>query len=590
MGYAIISKLRVACQGLGPEPRGEGEFLVVESKLREDQTFGVVGGFVLLVGYVPWQFSMPDAGKGYEVAWKKLLDSDGFAAPFGPTTVERRDPMFVLKKTCCWWSGQSWPYATSQTLKALANLLQEYEQTVVAPADYVKLLQVFAKTHRKNGKPYLAEACHPDSRSFDGHDSYNHSEHYFHSSFNDLVITGLIGLHPRDDDVLQVKPLAPAEWAYFAIDSVPYRGRLISVVWDRDGSRYKRGKGFKLFADGKEIAASSMLGPLSATLPPVSQGGKSPTCLMNFAANNDGAYFPRVTTSFSNPTTSPAKLIDGNYWYHRDPPNRFTFEGSPNASDHIVIDFGMNRSIHTIKLYCLDDGTGILPPERIELERWDGQAWQAIPGQSRSPEKPTGRRENVIQFPTTAMEKVRAVLHHAVGGKSGLTEFEAWGDGERPVSAAPHPAGNLAYNPGDKPFLKASASYSDRFGGKPALAIDGIVNFLPSPTNRWTSYESPNTTDWLEVDFGAEKAFRRVELAIYDDRGGVQPPVSYEVEYWNGNAWRAVTNAMESPDRPTGSQFNEVSFDRVKGSKVRIVFTHAGKARSGVSEILVWND
>src|SRR4051812_17523887 len=102
-----------------------------------------------LIGYVPWQFGMPDAGKGYEVAWKKLMDKDGFAARFGPTTVERNDPMFLLKKTCCWWSGQSWPYATSQTLKALANVLQGYEQDAVTKADYLKLLTTFAKTHRK---------------------------------------------------------------------------------------------------------------------------------------------------------------------------------------------------------------------------------------------------------------------------------------------------------------------------------------------------------------------------------------------------------------------------------------------------------
>jgi len=29
--------------------------------------------------------------------------------------------MFHLSPTCCWWSGQSWPYATTQTLKALAK-------------------------------------------------------------------------------------------------------------------------------------------------------------------------------------------------------------------------------------------------------------------------------------------------------------------------------------------------------------------------------------------------------------------------------------------------------------------------------------
>jgi hypothetical protein len=543
-----------------------------------------------LIGYVPWQFDMPDRDKGYEVAWKKLTDKDGFAAAFGPTTVERKDPMFLLKTSCCWWSGQSWPYATSQTLKALANVLQNYEQDSVANADYLKLLTTFAKTHRKNGKPYLAEACHPDTGSFDGHDGYNHSEHYFHSSFNDLVITGLVGLTPRDDDTLDVKPLAPADWAYFALDNVPYRGHLVSVVWDRDGTRYKVGKGLRLFADGKEIAASEKLAPLSAKLPAGAKAERPTAVPANFAVNNDGTYYPRVLASYSNPRTPPSKLIDGNYWYHRDPPNRWTCDGSPNATDSVAVEFGVARSIHTAKLYFLDDTLGIVPPTRFDLEYWDGKAWQMIPTQTRAPEQPTGRRANVVRFPAVSTDKVRAVLRHADGGKSGLTELELWGDAKLPLDPAPHPAGNIAYNPGDRPFPKASASYADRFGGKPALAIDGKTNFLPTPTNRWTSYESPNATDWLEVDFGAEKAFARIELAIYDDRGGVQPPTKYEVEYWDGKAWRAVAAAKSSPEKPTGSQFNEVRFDRVKASKVRVVFTHDGRARSGVSEILIWNE
>jgi hypothetical protein len=196
----------------------------------------------------------------------------------------------------------------------------------------------------------------------------------------------------------------------------------------------------------------------------------------------------------------------------------------------------------------------------------------------------------VIRFPELTTEKVRAVLHHAEGGRSGLTEFEVWGDAKLPLAEPPHPAGNLAYNPGDKPFPKATASHADRFGGKPMRAIDGKTNFLPSPMNRWTSYESPNETDWLEVDFGSEKEFTRIELAIYDDRGGVQPPSKYEVEFWDGKRWQPVANAKKVPEKPTGSQFNEVRFDRVNASKVRVVFTHAGKARSGVSEVLVWNE
>jgi hypothetical protein len=39
-----------------------------------------------LHGYTPWYFNLPDKGKGYELAWKQLMDPKGFFAPFGPTT------------------------------------------------------------------------------------------------------------------------------------------------------------------------------------------------------------------------------------------------------------------------------------------------------------------------------------------------------------------------------------------------------------------------------------------------------------------------------------------------------------------------
>ncbi|HVK14427.1 MAG TPA: discoidin domain-containing protein [Gemmataceae bacterium] len=535
-----------------------------------------------LIGYVPWQFSMPDAGKGYEVAWKKLGDKDGFAAPFGPTTVERNDPMFALKPTCCWWSGQSWPYATAQTLKAMANLLQEYQQTVVTPADYVALLRTFARTHRKDGKPYLAEAAHPDTGSFAGHDSYNHSEHYFHSSFCDLVITGLVGLRPRDDDTLEVKSLAPADWPYFALFDVPYRGHRIAVVWDRDGSRYNLGKGLKLLADGKVLAAADTLGPLTSKLPPARVDPRAKP-RANYAVNNDGTYFPRARTSFG----APAKLTDGNYWYHVSPPNRWTCAGSPNASDWAAVEFGVKRPIDTVQLYFLDDGTGVTPPAAFDLESWDGTNWVTIAGQERTPRDPTGRRATVVRFPAIETEKVRAVFRHAATGRTGLTEFEAWGPAVLPVAAAPPPAGNLAYNPGGRPFPKASASHTSRFD-KVETAIDGKVSFNPSPANRWTSYESKTDTDWLEIDFGEVKSFSRLELAVYDDRGGVQAPARYDVQVWDGAGWRAVADAKKSPERPAGGQFNEVRFTPVKARKVRILFTHAGKARSGVTEVFVW--
>ena len=121
-------------------------------------------------------------------------------------------------------------------------------------------------------------------------------------------------------------------------------------------------------------------------------------------------------------------------------------------------------------------------------------------------------------------------------------------------------------------------------------AIDGKTNFLPTPVNRWTSYESPSSTDWFEINFGREIEFRRVELAIYDDRGGVQAPLSYRIEAWLNEAWKPIADTKKTPERPQGSVWNEARFSPVTSAKMRIVFENAGKARSGLSEVMVWND
>jgi hypothetical protein len=550
-----------------------------------------------LIGYVPWQFNLPDAG--YESAWKFLMDRDYFFADFGPTTVGRNDPLFMIANRCCVWSGQSWPYATTQTLKAMGNLLQNYKQDVVTREDYVRLLSIYSRTHRKEGRPYIAEAAHPDTGSWEGHDAYNHSEHYLHSGYVDLIITGLVGLRPRDDETVEVYPLAPSSWEYFALDGVSYRGRELTIVWDKDGKRYGHGAGLRLIVDGQTIASAETLEPLRAKLPAVSeqpQSKRAPT--YNFAVNNDATYYPRITASHTGDKTSAAKLIDGIYWYHLHPPNRWTNEGSTAGSEWLELDFGIPRRIHEVVVYPLDDGeqSNVRAPWRITVQRAESDRWLPVQNAEQQPREPTGRRANRIRFDPVETTKLRIVLRRSPAAQSkanegsvaafGLTEIEAWGTSELPIPTPPEPT-SLATNRTGNGFPKAEASFTSRFD-RVEMANDGKTNFNAAPHNRWTSFESPNESDWLAIDFGETKRVGRVELAVYDDRGGVQAPADYQLEYFDGNAWRAVNNAHKSPQQPVGGQYNELRFEPVKASKIRVVFRHQGKSRSGVSELLAW--
>jgi hypothetical protein len=220
------------------------------------------------IGFIPWMFGLPDAGKNYNAAWSQLSDPQGFSAPFGITTAERRSPFFRTHGYGhCEWDGAVWPFATSQTLDALANFLRDYKQSVVTKNDYFGAFLTYVHSQHADGKPYIGEYLDETTGQWiNGKDG--RSRYYNHSTFADLIITGVVGLVPRADDVVEVQPLLPdGTWNWFCLDGVDYHGHTLTILWDKDGSRYNRGQGLIILADGKEIARGKKLGKLTGKLP-----------------------------------------------------------------------------------------------------------------------------------------------------------------------------------------------------------------------------------------------------------------------------------------------------------------------------------
>lgn len=549
-----------------------------------------------LIGYVPWQFNLPEPSKGYERAWRFLMDTAHFLAPFGPTTTERHDPQFYISPRCCWWSGNSWPYATSQTLTAMANLLNDYRQDVVSAADWMTVFDSYTRTHRKQGRPYIAEAAHPDNGAWEGFDTPYHSEHYFHSTYVNLVITGLVGLRPRADDTVEVNPLAPASWPYFALDDVPYHGRRVSVIWDRDGSRYGRGQGLLIVVDDSVLARSPQLGRLTASIGPPRPVVPAPI-LYNLAVNNGRGAYPWVEASSAAPEHPPSYLVDGSYWYHREPANRWTTIGSANAQDTLTLDFGAPRRLSHLTLYVLDDAEHtehaepaeragnsakvanaenqpLRVPRRYDVQVWrDGKWVSAASGVGVL----HGRRANVIFLPSLATARVRVILTPQPGSAMGLTELEAWSPDLPGAPTAQ--ARNLAFG------ARATASYTferDRI----EQVNDMQVAFTKYSRNRWTSYRSPNASDWIELDFAEPKIVSAIEVYLFGDDGGIQAPRGYTVQVWDG-AWRDARVIARIPEQPLASARNVVRIAPEPTSRIRILFEHALPAFSGVTEIVV---
>jgi hypothetical protein len=225
------------------------------------------------IGFMPWYTHMAKDDSKYAVAWLQAADPEGFSAPYGQTTAERRHPQFRTHGVGkCEWDGAVWPFATSQTLTAMANFindypvgiteLQNYGITDSLDSLYFAELEKYMQSQHMRGKPYIGEYL-DETIGYWLKGDQERSRYYNHSTWNDLIITGLCGLRPRSDNTIEVNPLLPHDkWDYFCLDNVLYHGYNITIVWDKDGSRYHAGKGLRVYVDGKLVGQRHDLGKL----------------------------------------------------------------------------------------------------------------------------------------------------------------------------------------------------------------------------------------------------------------------------------------------------------------------------------------
>jgi hypothetical protein len=212
---------------------------------------------------------LPADKKQYAKQWDQITAATGFKAPWGLTTAERRHPLFRTHGSGhgCEWDGPVWPFATTQTLKGLSNLLTNYKNkgSMTSQVFYDELHK-YAWSHQKRGLPYLGE--YQDEKNGEWLKGDNpRSSYYNHSGFIDLVINDLVGLKPGKDNVIEVHPLIPEnKWDWFCLDKVSYHGKVLTILYDKTGTKYNKGKGFFIYADGKEIYRGKELKPVKAKI------------------------------------------------------------------------------------------------------------------------------------------------------------------------------------------------------------------------------------------------------------------------------------------------------------------------------------
>lgn len=193
------------------------------------------------IGYIPWIYGLADEGR--DTCFRYLLDPDCFLSPFGLRTADASHPDYRKPfRHECLWNGPIWPFATAQTLTAVIEYLHTAKHPTITKKEFTQLLLTYAHSHRDtDGTPYLDENMDPETGIWLAREimrEWNNpkknperGQHYNHSSFIDLVMTGICGIRPTLENTLTVHPLGTSLQG-FALTDVPYHGHLLDVEWD----------------------------------------------------------------------------------------------------------------------------------------------------------------------------------------------------------------------------------------------------------------------------------------------------------------------------------------------------------------------
>ena len=380
-----------------------------------------------LVGFVPWAFDLPDDRADYAAAWRHALSPAELAGPAGLRTVEpsyqyyMRQYRYAGADPECQWNGPVWPFQTTQALQGIINLLDNYDQTVVTRSDFMRLLRQYAALHRQGDRLDLEEDYDPATgKPIVG---LSRSHHYFHSSFNDLVLTGVVGLRPRGDDVLEVNPLLPdagdrQALPWFRAEGIPYHGHQVSVTWDADGLHYGRGSGLKLEMDGRLVASRPTLERLTVKLtrradPAIARPIDQAVQLVR------GAY-PKLSASSGNDSEALHAAVDGRVMFFPEAAHGWS-PAQDGGEPWFAVDLGAKRQVSRAEIAFFGDGQHYAAPSGYRLQYRAGVTWRDLRGTA-GPAVANGI--TVARWPIVQTDRIRLVVQQAPKRRVRLVEVK----------------------------------------------------------------------------------------------------------------------------------------------------------------------
>ena len=385
-------------------------------------------------------------------------------------------------------------------LRLYESALRTYDKEQTYITD--DMLAMMAEWMAWNVYPDAGDVRYPNNNEFHNIDGRTYENYYrswiYHNilgNYTYLFIEDMAGIQPRSDEKIELSPI-DFSYDHFMVNNVRYHGHDLTVVWDKpdDGKTWynKCPEGYSLYIDGTlaftlkdlahvvyDSATKEISFPDGAVEIVTNNGGAAIPTAMNTAITEEKvlnmleksgmhgmtnlAEGAEVTATFTpdkaraaswaekhradgSDSTSkavnetapdPQAVVDGTtvdmpFWGNY---------GSVNERDSLTLKLSSKQTVDMATLYFYNDRqtNGYSEPSKFAVEYWDGEAWQAVRQQTRTPSAPRANY-NAVYFAPVETDQFRFTFTNKDKGFTAVTEIQLFNEG----GDRDHPAQNTA--------------------------------------------------------------------------------------------------------------------------------------------------
>ena len=385
-------------------------------------------------------------------------------------------------------------------LRLYESALRTYDKEQTYITD--DMLAMMAEWMAWNVYPDAGDIRYPNNNEFHNIDGRTYENYYrswiYHNilgNYTYLFIEDMAGIQPRADEKIELSPI-DFSYDHFMVNNVRYHGHDLTVVWDKpdDGKTWYNEcpEGYSLYIDGTlaftlkdlahvvyDSATKEISFPDGAVEIVTNNGGAAIPTAMNTAITEKKvlnmleksgvhgmtnlAEGAEVTATFTpdkaraaswaekhradgSDSTSkavnetvpdPQAVVDGTtvdmpFWGNY---------GSVNERDSLTLKLSSKQTVDMATLYFYNDRqtNGHSEPSKFAVEYWDGEAWQAVRQQTRTPSAPRANY-NAVYFAPVETDQFRFTFTNKDKGFTAVTEIQLFNEG----GDRDHPAQNTA--------------------------------------------------------------------------------------------------------------------------------------------------